>query len=102
MRRLLLSGHATLESMQLAPGVEIDEEALASFCRAQGIRQLSLFGSAMGSRFKPESDVDLLVELEPGQVPRSYPPGSIGAGTRGSSGSHRGGSYLVGFKPVLP
>jgi uncharacterized protein len=55
--------------MQLAPGVEIDEEALALFRRAHGIRRLALFGSALGSRFREESDVDLLVEFEPGQVP---------------------------------
>ena len=30
------------------------------------IRKLSLFGSILTSRFRPESDIDVLVEFEPG------------------------------------
>ena len=30
------------------------------------MRELSLFGSALGERFGPESDIDLLVEFEEG------------------------------------
>ena len=33
------------------------------------IRKLSLFGSVLTPRFRPESDVDVLVEFEPGHVP---------------------------------
>lgn len=36
------------------------------FCRRHAIRRLSLFGSALGADFRPDSDVDLLVEFEPG------------------------------------
>lgn len=40
---------------------------IAAFCRANGIRKLSLFGSALTERFRDDSDVDLLIEFEPEQ-----------------------------------
>ena len=46
--------------------VHLDGKALDGFCRRHGIRTLSLFGSALGPNFGPGSDVDLLVEFEPG------------------------------------
>jgi uncharacterized protein len=42
---------------------------LAEFCRRNHIRRLALFGSAIRDDFTPESDVDVLVEFEPGRVP---------------------------------
>jgi predicted nucleotidyltransferase len=48
--------------------IEIPRESLSTFCRENGIRRLSVFGSALGEHFTPESDVDMLVEFEPGQV----------------------------------
>ena len=50
-------------------GVEVPEEAVAEFCRCNHIRRLSLFGSILRVDFSPESDVDVLVEFEPGHVP---------------------------------
>jgi predicted nucleotidyltransferase len=47
----------------------IDQEALAAFCRAHGIRRLAVFGSAVRADFGPASDVDVLVEFEPGPTP---------------------------------
>lgn len=55
--------------MELAPGVVIDQAALSTFCRANGIRRLGLFGSALRGQLRPDSDVDLLVEFEPGRIP---------------------------------
>jgi uncharacterized protein len=49
-----------------AGGIEVPREELAAFCRANGIRRLALFGSALTERFSATSDVDLLVEFEPG------------------------------------
>lgn len=45
-----------------------DQEALAAFCRANGIRRLSLFGSRLKGTARPDSDVDLLVEFEEGRT----------------------------------
>ncbi len=51
------------------PHLAISEEQLARFCRKQHIRRLSLFGSTLVGTARPDSDVDLLVEFEPGQEP---------------------------------
>jgi predicted nucleotidyltransferase len=40
-------------------------ETIEAFCRRHQIRRLSLFGSAVREDFRPESDVDILVEFEP-------------------------------------
>ena len=45
------------------------EESLAKFCRKYYIRKLSLFGSMQRDEMHPKSDIDLLVEFEPGHVP---------------------------------
>ena len=42
---------------------------IAEFCQKHHIRKLSLFGSALRGDFRPESDVDVLVEFEPRHVP---------------------------------
>jgi predicted nucleotidyltransferase len=47
----------------------IDSESLVALCRRHGIRRLSLFGSVLRGTDRPDSDVDLLVEFEPEQVP---------------------------------
>ncbi|HLN01118.1 MAG TPA: nucleotidyltransferase domain-containing protein [Bryobacteraceae bacterium] len=49
-----------------AAAIEIREEQIADFCRRNGIQKLSLFGSVLTSHFSPASDVDVLVEFEPG------------------------------------
>jgi predicted nucleotidyltransferase len=55
--------------VKIRPGIDVDGEALAAFCRRHGIRRLALFGSRSGTSSAPESDVDLLVEFDPGSVP---------------------------------
>jgi predicted nucleotidyltransferase len=46
--------------------VDIPQEQIAEFCRRHHIRRLALFGSALRDDFTPDSDVDVLVEFEPG------------------------------------
>ncbi len=41
-------------------------DELAAICRRHHIRRLALFGSALRDDFGPDSDIDLLVEFEPG------------------------------------
>lgn len=43
-------------------------DAIAEFCRRHHIRKLSLFGSVLRDDFGPDSDVDVLVEFEPGHM----------------------------------
>ena len=50
-----------------APAIEIGEDQIADFCRRNGIQKLSLFGSVLAPRFSPASDIDVLVEFDPGQ-----------------------------------
>lgn len=52
--------------MVLQQNLRIDREAIADFCRRNHIRRLSLFGSVLTDEFRPDSDVDVLVEFEPG------------------------------------
>jgi predicted nucleotidyltransferase len=47
----------------------VDFEALSLLCRRRHIRRLSLFGSILKGRDRPDSDVDLLVEFEEGRKP---------------------------------
>lgn len=47
----------------------LDHETLAGFCRRHHIRRLSLFGSMLRREGRADSDVDLLVEFEPGEAP---------------------------------
>src|SRR3989304_4276988 len=54
------------ERLMVAPAIDIPKQALADFCRRHGIRKLSLFGSVLRDDFRPDSDVDVLVEFEPG------------------------------------
>ncbi|MBI3324556.1 MAG: nucleotidyltransferase family protein [Candidatus Omnitrophica bacterium] len=49
--------------------IPIPREQLAQFCRRHHIRRLALFGSVLRSDFRPDSDVDVLVEFEPGHAP---------------------------------
>jgi predicted nucleotidyltransferase len=44
-------------------------EALAAICRCYDIRCLSLFGSTLKGSDRPDSDVDLLVDFQPGAKP---------------------------------
>ncbi|HNT87997.1 MAG TPA: nucleotidyltransferase family protein [Candidatus Hydrogenedentes bacterium] len=44
-------------------------EEIASFCRRHHIRRLAFFGSVLRDDFRAQSDVDVLVEFEPGHVP---------------------------------
>lgn len=54
--------------MMVAPAIPIPTEKIADFCRRNGIRKLSLFGSVLRDDFGPDSDVDVLVEFHPGKV----------------------------------
>ena len=43
--------------------------AIEEFCRRHRIRRLALFGSAVHGEMTPASDLDVLVEFEPGHTP---------------------------------
>lgn len=49
--------------------IKIRAQTLARFCRRMGIKRLALFGSVLTDDFRPESDIDVLVEFKPGRTP---------------------------------
>jgi predicted nucleotidyltransferase len=51
------------------PRIDIPHEQIAEFCRKHRIRRLAFFGSVLRDDFRPDSDVDVLVEFEPGATP---------------------------------
>ncbi len=51
------------------PLTQRQPDILAEFCRRRHISKLALFGSVLRADFRPDSDVDVLVEFEPGQTP---------------------------------
>jgi len=46
--------------------IDVPKEKIAEFCRRNHIKRLALFGSVLREDFGPKSDVDVLVEFEPG------------------------------------
>ena len=55
--------------MKTADRLTFDVRVVEEFCRRRRIRRLALFGSVLRRDFRPSSDVDVLVEFEPGHTP---------------------------------
>jgi uncharacterized protein len=55
--------------MQRTLPLQISQDKIVEFCHRHRIRKLSLFGSVLRDDFSPESDIDVLVEFEPGKTP---------------------------------
>ncbi len=49
--------------------IQLPPDKIADFCKRNRIRKLSLFGSALRDDFRPDSDIDLLVEFQPDATP---------------------------------
>jgi len=49
--------------------IDIPYEKIVEFCKRHHIRKLSMFGSVLREDFRQDSDIDILVEFEPGHVP---------------------------------
>jgi predicted nucleotidyltransferase len=49
--------------------VRLPRDKIADFCRRHHIRKLAVFGSVLHGDSRPDSDLDILVEFEPGHVP---------------------------------
>ncbi len=48
--------------------IGIDRERIADSCKRNHIRKLALFGSVLRKDFGPDSDVDVLVDFQPGHA----------------------------------
>jgi predicted nucleotidyltransferase len=49
--------------------IPFEQEKIKKFCKWHHITKMAFFGSVLREDFGPESDVDVLVEFEPGYVP---------------------------------
>ena len=49
--------------------VAVPKDQIADFCRRHHVQKLAIFGSALRDDFRPDSDIDILVEFEPEHVP---------------------------------
>ena len=48
--------------------LHVPSDKIEEFCRRHHVRKLALFGSVLRDDFRPDSDIDVLVEFEPGHV----------------------------------
>jgi uncharacterized protein len=55
--------------VELRAGLTLDDDFVAAFAAAHGIRRIALYGSVLREDFRPDSDIDLLVEFQPGHTP---------------------------------
>lgn len=53
----------------MSPTITIDRAAIRAFCRRHHVARLAVFGSVLRDDFDADSDVDVLVEFEPGHIP---------------------------------
>ena len=84
------------EALAAPCAAHVPKSRVAGFCRANGVRKLSIFGSALRPDFGPESDVDALVEFAPERAQRfgsphfpDYARGRFSEGLLGAPASRR-------------
>jgi uncharacterized protein len=51
---------------KMSQTMTVSRDVIADFCRRHHIRKLSFFGSVLRDDFRPDSDIDVLVDFEPG------------------------------------
>lgn len=49
--------------------IPVPSDKIAELCQQYHIRWLALFGSVLRDDFRPDSDIDVLVEFEPSHTP---------------------------------
>src|SRR5437868_3003883 len=59
------SRSAWAQAIMQISSLTVDRDSLADVCRRHHVRRLSLFGSVLRDDFRPDSDVDVLVEYDP-------------------------------------
>jgi predicted nucleotidyltransferase len=55
--------------MDSAFPIPMPMDKIQDFCRRHHIKRMWLFGSVVDDRFRPDSDVDVLVDFEEGRAP---------------------------------
>jgi len=62
---------------QLLDRLGVSEEVIVDFCHRHQITEFSLFGSALRDDFRPDSDVDVIVDFEKGAARRLWGQASL-------------------------
>jgi predicted nucleotidyltransferase len=75
--------------------------ALPPLCRANHITHLWLFGSALRPDFRPDSDLDILVEFEPGAHVGLLALGRLQRELARLFGRHVDLVPMLGLKPIV-
>ncbi len=76
--------------IEIAPGIRVARDDLMRLVEAYHIRKLGVFGSAARGGLRPDSDIDLLVEFEPGSAPSFWQDDRL----------QQAFSHLFGDRPV--
>ncbi|MFO7980260.1 MAG: nucleotidyltransferase family protein [Candidatus Aminicenantes bacterium] len=58
--------------MPLSKEIIIQKNKITEFCKKHHIKRLAIFGSALRDDFKPESDIDVLIDFEPEYTPSFF------------------------------
>jgi predicted nucleotidyltransferase len=73
MTQSLCFSYTDVQSIIIEPTMSVIDistrNRLTDYCRDHCIRRLSLFGSQATGSARPDSDIDLLVEFDPGMEP---------------------------------
>lgn len=78
-----------LDESALLSRLGVDPDALRAFCTEHQIQRLAVFGSVLRGTDGPDSDVDLLVDFEPGQTPGLIGMARLEAALSGLLGGRR-------------
>ncbi len=54
---------------RLRQNIQVPEAEIKAFCRQHHVRRLAFFGSVLSDQFRSDSDVDILIEFDPGHIP---------------------------------
>ena len=57
--------------------IAIPTEVIQTFCEKHHILKLALFGSVLRDDFRPDSDIDVLVEFDPAHYPGFFRYGNM-------------------------
>jgi predicted nucleotidyltransferase len=69
IKNLMARTSQTLALGSTQHNIRVPQKQLDSFCRKHHISKLAFYGSVLRDDFSPDSDVDVLVDFEPGHVP---------------------------------
>ena len=61
--------HIEAGTSRIRQRVSVPEGRLAAFCQKYHIKSLALFGSVLRGDFRPDSDIDVLIEFQTGCTP---------------------------------